>query len=148
MYSIADIARFLGQSSGNPTGDTLPPPANFGALGGAAASAGARVSSCASSSVTAKTLAKDQLLNRLASQFSQGGIQDTLSLQELSLAGLVKGEKALLPVNFVTVFSGCGVEDEEVVGTGQYQGRLVWQSGKGGALKRPTADRLSFGQFF
>jgi hypothetical protein len=87
-------------------------------------------------------------LNRLAGQFAQGGLQDTLSLQELSLAGLIKGDKALLPVNFVTVFTGCGAEDEEVLGCGQNQGRLVWQSGKAGALKKPTADRMSYGQFF
>jgi hypothetical protein len=109
---------------------------------------GAHTSTRASSSVTAKTLAKDQLLNRLAGQFAQGGLQDSLSLQELSLAGLLKGDKALLPVNFVTVFSGCGAEDEEVLGCGQNQGRLVWQSGKAGSLKKPTADRLSYGQFF
>jgi hypothetical protein len=54
----------------------------------------------------------------------------------------------LLPVNFVTMFTGCGVDEEEVVGTGQFQGCLVWHSGKGSSPKRPTADRLSYGQFF
>jgi hypothetical protein len=33
------------------------------------------------------------------------------------------------------------------VGTGQFAGRLVWQSGKG-TSRRPTADKLSFGQLF
>jgi hypothetical protein len=154
IYSISDIAKFLGHSPSAVSG-LNPPPAVLGAVGGVQGIAsqgipniGARLSSRASTSVTAKTLAKDQLLNRLASQFAQGGLQDTLSLQELSIAGLIKGEKALLPVNFVTIFSGCGVDEEEVVGTGQYQGRLVWQSGKGGSAKRPTADKLSYGQFF
>jgi hypothetical protein len=153
IYSISDIAKFLGQSPS--ASRSIDPSERLGAVGGisegglqSVPNIGARISSRASSGVTAKTLAKDQLLNRLAGQFAQGGLQDTLSLQELSLAGLIKGEKALLPVNFVTIFSGCGIDEEEVVGTGQFQGRLVWQSGKGGSAKRPTADKLSYGQFF
>jgi hypothetical protein len=60
---------------------------------------------------------------------------------------LGKGEKPLLPVNFCTVFCGIAVEEEEVVGTGQFAGRLVWQSGKG-STRRPSPDKLSFGQYF
>ena len=138
VYSVADIAKFLGQSAG-----TSPGP--VGGLSKELLHSGnsSRVSSRAASSVTARTLAKDQLLNRLSSQFVQGGLQETLSIQDLSLAGLLKGEKALLPVNFGTIFTGCGVDEEEVVGTGQFQGRLVWHSGKNGSPKRPTADRLT-----
>jgi hypothetical protein len=153
VYSIADVAKFLGQ---NRSESSVQVPTSQGAVAGASGSSfmvdssrlGTHTSARAASNVTAKTLAKDSLLNRLAGQFAQGGLQDTLSLQELSLAGLVKGDKALLPVNFVTVFTGCGAEDEEVLGCGQNQGRLVWQSGKAGALKKPTADRMSYGQFF
>jgi hypothetical protein len=96
--------------------------------------------------VTTKTLAKDKLLNRLAVEYAQEGIKDTLSLQELAL-GLTKGEKVLLPINFATVFVGCAVEEEEIVGCGQFAGRLVWQAGRGNS-KRPSADKLTYGQFF
>jgi hypothetical protein len=42
------------------------------------------------------------------------------------------------------VFAG----EEEIVGCGQFgSGKLVWQSGKGNS-RRPTADKLSFGQYF
>ena len=143
VYSIADVAKFLGQTPSVPSASGVST-----LLTGVTPIVGARTSTRAASSVTAKTLAKDQLLNRLAGQFAQGGLQDSLSLQELSIAGLLKGDKALLPVNFVTIFTGCGAEDEEVLGCGQNQGRLVWQSGKSGTLKKPTADRLSYGQFF
>jgi hypothetical protein len=60
--------------------------------------------------VTAKELAKDKVLNHLAAEFTQDGIHDSLTLQELAISGLLKGEKPLLPVNFVTVFSGCSLE--------------------------------------
>jgi hypothetical protein len=143
IYSVADVAKFLGQSS-SVAGAVIPSIAEIGRD----SNNSGRVSSRAASAVTVRTLAKDQLLNRLSSQFVQGGLQETLSIQELSLAGLLKGEKALLPVNFVTIFTGCGIDEEEVVGTGQFQGRLVWQSGKNGSPKRPTADRLTYGQFF
>ena len=86
------------------------------------------------------------MLNKLATEFALNGIKDTLSLQDLA-SGLLKGEKPLLPINFVTIFSGCAVEEEEVVGTGSFAGRLVWQSGRGNS-RRPTADKLSYGQYF
>ena len=85
-------------------------------------------------------------MSQLAGNYVQGSLRDSLSLEELTLAGL-KGEKVLLPCNFATVFSGVGIEEEEVLGCGQFAGRLIWQSGKGN-LKRPTPDKLSFGQYF
>lgn len=95
-----------------------------------------------------ETLAKDRLLSRLAACYvEEGGLHDTLALQDLKTA-VDKGEKVLLPVNFATVFNGgIGLEEEEIVGNGQFQGRLVWQSGRGNT-RRPTPDRLSYGQFY
>jgi hypothetical protein len=97
--------------------------------------------------VTSQVLAKDRLLNRLASQYAQGGILDSLSLQDLNLINGQKGEKILLPINFCTVLNGCSFDEEEVLGCGSGSGKLVWQSGKNNS-RRPTPDRLSFGQFF
>jgi hypothetical protein len=92
-------------------------------------------------------LAKDRVLNSLASSYLEGGVRDTFSIQDLTLSELagLKGEKLLLPIHFATILNSCGYEEEEVLGCGA--GRLVWQSGKGG-LKRPTPDKLSYGQFF
>jgi hypothetical protein len=145
LYTIAEITKFFGQS-----------PPVLGATGGVplhqssdgrleALAAAASIKSTPSvSTVTVQTLAKDKLLSRLASEFVSEGLKDTLTLQELAILG--KGEKALLPINFCTVFNGIAIEEEEI-GCGEFAGRLVWQSGKG-ATKRPTPDRLSFGQFF
>jgi hypothetical protein len=152
-YTIADLCKFFGQSSLGATGGAsggvpLQQPSQDGrveALTAAGAINAARPKAKASNEVTVHTLAKDKLLNRLAADFVQEGVKDTLSLQELNLFS--KGEKALLPINFCTVFSGIALEEEEVLGCGQFAGRLVWQSGRGN-IKRPTPDKLSFGQFF
>ena len=93
--------------------------------------------------VTVTTLAKDRLLNRLAADFIGNNVEDSL-VAELKTA---KGEKPLLPINFATVFNGVVADDEEILGCGSGAGRLVWQSGKGN-LRRPTPDKLSYGQFF
>jgi hypothetical protein len=60
--------------------------------------------------VTSQVLAKDRLLNKLASQYAQGSILDTLSLQDLNLLNGQKGEKILLPINFCTVLNGCSFD--------------------------------------
>ena len=97
--------------------------------------------------VTSQVLAKDRILNKLASQYAQGSILDTLSLQDLNLLGGNKGVKVLLPINFCTVLNGCSFDEEEILGCGSGAGKLVWQSGKNNT-RRPTPERLSFGQFF
>jgi hypothetical protein len=51
-----------------------------------------------------------------------------------------------LPINFCTVLNGRVIEEEEILG-GQYNGRLIRQSGRGN-IRRPTPDKLSFGQFY
>jgi hypothetical protein len=156
LYSIKDISRFFGAVG--PHGVGIQQPSSDGRLEALAAARGIQGGSGPpigsggppiGADVTSGVLAKDRLLNRLAAEYvsgSTGGIRDTLSLQDLNLIGF-KGEKILLPVNFATVFNGCAFDEEEVVGCGQFAGRLVWQSGKGNA-KRPTPDKLSFGQFF
>jgi hypothetical protein len=157
IYSVNDISKFLGQpqASALKAGQTLQEPDSSGgrveALRAAAAlhpSNSGRGATRHSEPVTAKELAKDRLLNRLAAEFAQDGVKDSLSLQDLAIAGIFKGEKALLPVNFVTIFTGCSVDDEEILGCGQFgSGKLVWQSGKNQS-RRPTADKLTFGQYF
>jgi hypothetical protein len=145
LYSIAEISKFFGQSppvSGAAGGSTLQQSTD-GRLEALAAAAAIK-STHAGAAVTVQTLAKDKLLSKLASEFVTDGLKDTLTLQELAILG--KGEKALLPINFCTVFNGIAIEEEEI-GCGEFAGRLVWQSGKG-AVKRPSPDRLSFGQFF
>jgi hypothetical protein len=95
--------------------------------------------------VTPRVLAKDNLLNRLAASYVNAGLEETLSLQDLKIAE--QGEKLLLPINFCTVLSGIVKEEEEILGCGQFAGKLVWQSGKGSGRK-PSPDKLSYGQFF
>jgi hypothetical protein len=145
VYSLNDITKFLGQSQGQAV--VLGAQGGTASLDGKLDSGAVRKRGRLPEPVTARELAKDKLLNRLASEFAQDGLRDSLSLQDLAAAGLLKGEKALLPVNYVTIFTGCAVEEEEIVGTGQFAGRLIWQTGKG-TSRRPTADKLSFGQFF
>ena len=151
LYTISEISKFMGGlprsgSSKDPTTGPVTHQSRDGRREALEAASGIGVVSNIGADVTSRVLAKDKLLSRLASEYVQGGLRDTLSLQDLQLAG-VQGEKLLLPVNFATVFNGCALEEEEVVGCGQFAGRLVWQSGKGNA-RRPTPDRLSFGQFF
>jgi hypothetical protein len=112
VYSLNDITKFLGQTQGQAV--------ISGAQGVTASSDGRQEASLAAASisstsrkagrlpepVTARELAKDKLLNRLASEFAQDGLRDSLSLQDLAAAGLLKGEKALLLVNYVTIFTG------------------------------------------
>jgi hypothetical protein len=144
LYTIGEITKFFGQStavSGASGGLPLQqsPDGRLEALAAVAA-----LKPSVNAGVTVQTLSKDKLLNRLASEFVSEGLKDTLNLQKLAILG--KGEKALLPVNFCTVFNGISIEEEEI-GCGEFAGRLVWQSGKG-ATKRPTPDRMSFGQFY
>ena len=154
MYSIHDIAKYFGSlpqpTAGNPgpstSGSTLRPPSSDGRTEALAAAGAIGTAANTGAEITPRILAKDRLLSRLAAEYAQGGIRDTLSIHELNLA-TAQGEKVLLPVNFATVFNGCSLEEEEVVGCGQFAGRLVWQSGKGNS-RRPSPDRLSFGQFF
>jgi hypothetical protein len=89
QYSIADITKFFGQ----PGAQGLSPTQQIGAALQQASSA-TRVNPRHKEPVTTKTLAKEKLLNRLAAEYAQEGIKDTLSLQELAL-GLTKGEKVL-----------------------------------------------------
>jgi hypothetical protein len=59
----------------------------------------------------------------------------------------VKGERCLLPINYATVIGGHVGEEGEVLGTGEFGGRMVWQSGRKNTRK-PTPDRLNYDQFY
>jgi hypothetical protein len=96
--------------------------------------------------VTPQTLSKNQALRDLASSLGHNIVKDSLDLDYYAEKGC-KGEKCLLPVNFATVLGGNFGEDEEVISTGEYGGRMVWQTGKANARK-PTPDRLNYGQFY
>ena len=75
----------------------VPTDGRFEALAGAASLNTGTV--CHQESVTSTPLAKDKILNRLASEFAQNGVNDSLFLQELA-SGLLKGESPL-PVQVV-----------------------------------------------
>jgi hypothetical protein len=148
LYSIEDLSKFLGGLGREPAGTG----ASLGggrlqepAVASTSASVPLRVPSPADRDlpVTVKSLAKDRLLSRLASEYVTEGLANTLSLTDLQLD---RGEKPLLPINFCTVLNGGIIEEEEIL-SGQNNGRLVWQSGRGN-LRRPTPDKLSFGQFY
>jgi hypothetical protein len=150
LYSIAEISKFFGSlSSREASGSVLQqsPDGRREALAAAASVATgfqpAGVVGGAAGDVTVRTLAKDRLLNRLASEFIGNNVDDSLVAESKA----EKGEKPLLPINFATVFNGVVADDEEILGCGTGAGRLVWQSGKGN-LRKPTPDRLSYGQFF
>jgi hypothetical protein len=151
LYSIREISKYFGglpprQDPNRASGSGIQHPSRDGRTEALAAASAIGTAANAGADVTSRVLAKDRLLTRLAAEYAQGGVQDALSIQQLNLATF-QGEKVLLPVNFATVFNGCALEEEELLGCGQYAGRLVWQSGKGNS-RRPTPDRLSFGQFF
>jgi hypothetical protein len=146
LFSIEEISKFFGQlSTREKTGSVLQQlsgvkraastsstgPQPEGSVAGAAAD------------VNVNTLSKDRLLNRLAADYIGSNVSDSL----VADIRLDRGEKPLLPINFATVFNGVVADDEDILGCGTGAGRLVWQSGKGN-LRKPTPDRLSYGQFF
>jgi hypothetical protein len=97
--------------------------------------------------VTAQSLSKNQALRELAASLGQPPPAEQLSLDHYSPDQDDKGEKCLLPINFATVIGGFVSEEEEVLSTGEFGGRMVWQAGRKNSRK-PTPDRLNYGQFY
>jgi hypothetical protein len=113
LYYIKDISEFFGTLSGSgpqqvsggilqqwsdSRAEGLAAAGALNKAGGVAQSPGVVGAQAAGLDITTRTLAKDRLLNQLASGYLQSGLKDTLSLEELALIG-AKGEKVLLPIN-------------------------------------------------
>jgi hypothetical protein len=75
--------------------------------------------------VTAQTLSKNTALRALVASLGQQPTAESLALDYYSYDQNEKGERCLLPINFVTVIGGFVGEDEEVLSTGEFGGRMV-----------------------
>jgi hypothetical protein len=109
LYTIKQISEFFG---GLPGSASIQTP-GAAAVEGLRRLPGAGVKATLAD-VTTKTLAKDRVLNSLASSYLEGGVRDTFSIQDLTLSELagLKGEKLLLPVHFATVLTACGYGED------------------------------------
>jgi hypothetical protein len=94
---------------------------------------------------TTTTLASHPLYQNVADSVVSKTIKDILGLEECGrlAGGVKKGEKPLLPVDFITVIPGVVTGDEDILN--EHNGiELVLRSV---GAKKPTPDKLNTGQF-
>jgi hypothetical protein len=96
-------------------------------------------------SATTTSLAAHPALQHINNLSVDGTVKDILGIEDCGRAAQAckKGEKPLLPVDYVTIIPGCQPEADEVLN--EHNGiELVLRSA---GPKKPTADRLTTGQY-
>jgi hypothetical protein len=93
---------------------------------------------------TTASLAAHPGLKHISNLSIDSTVKDILGIQECGLNGAVKkGEKPLLPVDYITVLPGVSSSEEDVLN--EHNGiELVLRSA---GSRKPSADKLSTGQF-
>jgi len=93
---------------------------------------------------TTASLAANPGLRHISDLSVNSTVKDILGIEECGQAAVKKGEKPLLPVDFVSVIPGVSSGEEDILN--QHNGiELVLRSA---GSKKPTADKLSTGQYF
>jgi hypothetical protein len=93
---------------------------------------------------TTSSLAANPALQHINNLSINAAVKDILGIEDCGRAGQnKKGEKPMLPVDFVTIIPGAQIDEDEVLNEHNGIELVLRQAGS----KKPTADRLTTGQY-